>query len=540
VLNDMTIKSKLVTLLLTSLLFSMVIAGFGYFETSKAVEELKSVYVDRLIPTGQLNEIARRNLGNRLAISNSINHPDEMLKYIQEIDDNRVAINKLWEAYMATYLTEEEKVLAKNFSNLRERFVAEAIKPAVNAMKTGDFAAIKRLHEQVMLPLNEPLEESLDALIALQGQEAKSLYDAAESDKSLSQAVDVAILIIGVLLVGSLGYSIIRGINASVNELREVMMKMGTDGDLSARVRVNGKDEIGQAATAFNELIDRFAVIIRQVNSNAGAVLESAGQLASASAQISAGSQAQSEAAASTAAAVEELTVSISSVAANADSVNNLAEQSLRQTRDGNQNVVAMIAEIESVQSVVKQIAVSVNEFVQSTQAISGMTQQVKEIADQTNLLALNAAIEAARAGEQGRGFAVVADEVRKLAEKSAQSASEIDRVTSSLNKKSGDVEGTVQKGLHSLQVTQEQVGRVSNLLNAAGASVEQSSVGVSDITTSVGEQSVASAEIAGHVEKIAQMSEENHAAVQSNSEAITRLELLAKELNSAASRFRV
>ena len=539
-LNDMTIKSKLVTLLLTSLLFSMVIAGFGYFETSKAVEELKSVYVDRLIPTGQLNEIARRNLGNRLAISNSINHPDEMLKYIQEIDDNRVAINKLWEAYMATYLTEEEKVLAKNFSNLRERFVAEAIKPAVNAMKTGDFAAIKRLHEQVMLPLNEPLEESLDALIALQGQEAKSLYDAAESDKSLSQAVDVAILIIGVLLVGSLGYSIIRGINASVNELREVMMKMGTDGDLSARVRVNGKDEIGQAATAFNELIDRFAVIIRQVNSNAGAVLESAGQLASASAQISAGSQAQSEAAASTAAAVEELTVSISSVAANADSVNNLAEQSLRQTRDGNQNVVAMIAEIESVQSVVKQIAVSVNEFVQSTQAISGMTQQVKEIADQTNLLALNAAIEAARAGEQGRGFAVVADEVRKLAEKSAQSASEIDRVTSSLNKKSGDVEGTVQKGLHSLQVTQEQVGRVSNLLNAAGASVEQSSVGVSDITTSVGEQSVASAEIAGHVEKIAQMSEENHAAVQSNSEAITRLELLAKELNSAASRFRV
>ena len=325
-----------------------------------------------------------------------------------------------------------------------------------------------------------------------------------------------------------------------MNELREVMMKMGTDGDLSARVRVNGKDEIGQAATAFNELIDRFAVIIRQVNSNAGAVLESAGQLASASAQISAGSQAQSEAAASTAAAVEELTVSISSVAANADSVNNLAEQSLRQTRDGNQNVVAMIAEIESVQSVVKQIAVSVNEFVQSTQAISGMTQQVKEIADQTNLLALNAAIEAARAGEQGRGFAVVADEVRKLAEKSAQSASEIDRVTSSLNKKSGDVEGTVQKGLHSLQVTQEQVGRVSNLLNAAGASVEQSSVGVSDITTSVGEQSVARPEIAGHVEKIAQMSEENPAAVQSTSEAITRLELLAKDLNSAASRFRV
>jgi len=346
-------------------------------------------------------------------------------------------------------------------------------------------------------------------------------------------------IIIQVFLYFIIGW-VISFITRPTRELQQAMLVMHADGDLSKRVIVRSKDEIGQTATAFNGLIDGFANIIRQVSSNARTVSDTAAQLSAASLQIAHSSQAQSVAAASTAATVEQITVSISSVAANTEDVRKLSERSLHQTKQGNQSVTAMIGEISHVQGAVNQIAASVKEFVDSTQAIAGMTRQVKEIADQTNLLALNAAIEAARAGEQGRGFAVVADEVRKLAEKSAQSASEIDQVTSSLNQKSTHVEATVQAGLRSLLAMQEQVARVSTVLTEAGEAVTQSSQGVNDIAASVGEQSLASTEIARNVEKIAQMSEENHAAVESNARDIIRLEQLAKELQAAVSRFRV
>jgi methyl-accepting chemotaxis protein len=278
---------------------------------------------------------------------------------------------------------------------------------------------------------------------------------------------------------------------------------------------------------------------VRQVHDGADSVLATATKLAVSSTQITQGSQVQSEAAASTAAAIEQITVSISSVAANTEEVRKVSEQSLQQAIQGNESVTVMMAEIDHVEEAVNQIAASVKEFVDSTRAITSMTQQVKDIADQTNLLALNAAIEAARAGEQGRGFAVVADEVRKLAEKSAQSANEIDQVTNALGQKSNHVESTVQAGLRSLQTTQVQVEKVAEVLAATGDAVKQSSHGVSDISASVSEQSLASTEIARNVEKIAQMSEENHAAVDSNSQEIVRLESLARELQAAVGRFK-
>lgn len=456
--------------------------------------------------------------------------------------DTKAEAQKQMEAVASLVDTEEEKNLAQASRQAYDNFVGIYEKEMLPLLRADskNSAAITAVDEKLDVEVDKlqaslnKIKQSLDA----EAQEADAEFDSTGKATIATQLVLGAGLLAGALLLGmGITRTVLRQLGGEPSEVAQVINTMAT-GDFSQRSSLQPAPDSLLANAYQMQAVLRD--MIAGTKQRADQVSDMAHALAGASQQISEGSQTQSEAAASTAAAVEEITVSINSVAANTEDVRKLSEQSLQQTQQGNRNVDEMIGEIRLVQESVNQIADSVKEFVDSTRAIAGMTQQVKDIAEQTNLLALNAAIEAARAGEQGRGFAVVADEVRKLAEKSAQSASEIDRVTNSLNQKSTHVEGTVQAGLRSLLSTQEHIERVSAVLNDASAAVTQSSQGVNDIASSVAEQGLASTEIARNVEKIAQMSEENHAAVESNSQEIARLEQVADELRAAVSKFRV
>jgi methyl-accepting chemotaxis protein len=186
----------------------------------------------------------------------------------------------------------------------------------------------------------------------------------------------------------------------------------------------------------------------------------------------------------------------------------------------------------------VQQIAEAVNQFVSNAESITNITSEVKDIADQTNLLALNAAIEAARAGEQGRGFAVVADEVRKLAEKSSASASEIEAITRTLSQQSEAVRRSIGDGLAHIAASRESVDTVTSVLEAASGSVTQVGIGMDDIANATVEQRRMSSDVAANVESIAGMARENNAAITRTAAAAKDLEALAENLQSAVSRF--
>jgi methyl-accepting chemotaxis protein len=322
--------------------------------------------------------------------------------------------------------------------------------------------------------------------------------------------------------------------------LQQVMLTMQASGDLTKRAPVSGNDEIAQTSRAFDALMDSLAEALRKVHAGAEDVTTTANKLAGVSGRITDGSQVQSETATSTAAAVEQMNRSIGSVADNTEEVRRLSDQSLARTREGNESAAEMMGEVRRIEKTIMQVAVSVEEFVQSTSAIVGMTQKVRDIADQTNLLALNAAIEAARAGELGRGFAVVADEVRKLAEKSSQSAGEIDTVTAALSGRALHAEEAIASGLVSLRATLEHIDRVSGMLDQAGASVGEAGHGVSDIAIAVREQSQVSTQVAQHIEQIARMAEDNHAGIVQTRNDIHHLVELAGELQTAIGRFQV
>jgi len=310
-------------------------------------------------------------------------------------------------------------------------------------------------------------------------------------------------------------------------------------GDFTTHISRTTEDEIGKIAASAELIRTSLGGVIRKLNGLTAEVSDTASDLSATAHQVVNASIQQSESTTSTSAAIEQMSVSIASVAENADSVKQVAKESMARSAEGNESISALIGELSAVETSVEGISSSVAEFVKSAEAITQITRHVKDIAEQTNLLALNAAIEAARAGEQGRGFAVVADEVRKLAEKSAQSASQIDQITIALGEQSVAVGKTVQQGQQSLQSSQDMLENVAMALGEAGQSVNQTTREVENIAQAVNEQKAASDDIAHNVEKIAQMTEENMAAIQKSSVAADRLQQLSSSLREMVDNFK-
>jgi methyl-accepting chemotaxis protein len=311
-------------------------------------------------------------------------------------------------------------------------------------------------------------------------------------------------------------------------------------GDFTTPITALSQDGIGKIAASAEKIRIDLAAMISKLNELANEVSSTASNITNTAHQAVDASVQQSKSTSSTSAAVVKMTASVAAVVEYTGSVNKISEESQLHTAESIVGLSTLIGEISEVESSVDGIATSVAAFVHSTEAITQITRHVKDIAEQTNLLALNAAIEAARAGEQGRGFAVVADEVRKLAEKSAQSASQIDQITISLGQQSIIVESDVQKGRQSLLSSQDILENVAMLLGQASFSVNQTKLGVDNIIQTVNEQNAASNDITLNVTKIAQMTEANMSAVQKNSTAADRLQQLSLSLLDMMGRFKI
>lgn len=549
-LSNLTIKMRLI--MLVSVIMTIGVAVgittfIGFYNLQSATQDIAERRI-HLIRT--VNRVIFTMADERAQIMGALQHDPSLLvskqldhsitKHFEAIETNKSKLDEYFAALDKDSHSEAGRKILAELVDARMAYAKEALFPALQAIKAGKYDEAENL---LLTKINPLLDSALSKgreMAEHEDEGAKKATEAAISSAHFSESLLVCGIFLMTIVGCGLGYSIIANLSRSTMEMNRAMTQTAADGDLTRNVEVFGKDEVAVSAIAYNSLLESFREVISHVHKSADSVTDTATQLSAASTQITQGSQAQSEAAASTAAAVEEMTVSITSVSSNTNEVRELSKHSLDKTREGNRTTSEMLKDVNQIKSTVNQIADAVSEFIVSARTIAGMTQQVRDIADQTNLLALNAAIEAARAGEQGRGFAVVADEVRKLAEKSAQSASEIDRITHSLENQSASVEKSVKDGLCSLDATQQHVDQVAAVLQEAGGAVERSSAGVNDIAAAVAEQSLASNEIARHVESIAQMAEENHAAIAQSEEGIINLSKLAKDLQSTVIKFKI
>lgn len=348
----------------------------------------------------------------------------------------------------------------------------------------------------------------------------------------------LAVLVIAITVVVSIWVA--RSVNRPLNTVVGAAEYATAHDDFTRRIPEEGVQETVRVGQAINQLMEKFRTIILHATQSSERIADASGVLSTSSEQVNRSSAAQSDAASSVAAAVEEMSVSISETARNAQTSTEIVEKSSANTAQALVMMEDTVRNVNSIAALIRESDASVAQLDERSKQIGGIIQVIKDVADQTNLLALNAAIEAARAGEQGRGFAVVADEVRKLAERTSKATQEIATLIGDIQNHIG---GTV-KGMQraSAQVTDslELVGKTETALHRMGDDSRVVAANVHSIADAIREQDAAIHQVAANIEKIAQMAEKNSTATASSSDTAVQLDRLSGELKGLVSRFKI
>jgi len=372
---------------------------------------------------------------------------------------------------------------------------------------------------------------------------AAIVFDKSEIEAPLHQLMREVIITAVIFLVAGLlilVFSIRKMFRPMDNLILRLDDIVSGDGDLTQTLASERSDELGTVAKLFNRFIGDIRAILAEVQTSSESVASSSIQLAANVQSITEGLTTQSNETNELAAAVEEMNITISQIAENATDTSLQANKTMDKAKGGQESVDETVSTMRAIAEKVKESAQVMVQLGASTQEIGDIINVINDIADQTNLLALNAAIEAARAGEHGRGFAVVADEVRKLAERTQNATSEITSMISNLQTESSKAVSNIESGVHEVQKGTEvadQAGlRLSEIIEYNTITTDM----INQIATAAEEQSTTTNEISSSVTEINSVTEENSLQVSIINEASQHLSEIAESLKAKVSVFKV
>ena len=393
--------------------------------------------------------------------------------------------------------------------------------------RAGDPASLLKAQEDVLvteIAIFESMVESLDEVSTRADEVSSKLQDqgAASANRSKLVMIIASMVVLAASMV--IAYFLSRSIVRPINRLAGVMHDTG-EGDLTRRVEETGKDEVTAMARSFNQFAEKIRVALSTIGQHASMVATSSEELSAVSNQLGEGAEATTIKASTVSAAAEQMSASVSTVASGADemstSISEIAQNAQEAAR------VAM-----SAARVAETTTAAVNRLGNSSAEISTVVRTITAIAEQTNLLALNATIEAARAGEAGKGFAVVASEVKDLAQETAKATADI---TGQIDAIQADTLAAVD-AIGQISTIVAQINETQSMIAAA---VEEQTATTNEISRSVSDLAAGSAEIAQTISGVATSARETTVGATNTQDAAGELSRIADELRSLVSQFK-
>ena len=523
------------------ILLIAIMAAMTYQRSNKVgghVAEVTGDAYPKVTAASDIRQNVLRNWSNTLLLL-IVTDANESKRIKDEMAANSKVITDKFDFLDKTTATETGKQHLASMTKARTDYT-EHRKQYLELVKSAHKEEANHFLSSTLQAKLEAYAQAIGGLIAYQSAQMESLsaetVSLATSLKTVNIGLSLLVALVSILTAFVVVRVIVSSLGGEVFYANDIARQIAA-GNLGVEVRTLPGDSTSLLAS-MKTMRDQLGVMVSSIDKSAAQVGQAARDLAQASTSVANSSGKQSEATAAAAAAIEEMTVSISHIADNTSEAYTISVHSEDMSRQGRAVIQSAAAEMGKIADSVETSSAIIRTLEQQSNEISEVVNVIKEIADQTNLLALNAAIEAARAGEQGRGFAVVADEVRKLAERTTLSTREI---ASTIQKIQGDTKGAVQ----SMVASVDQVRLGTALTQQAGLSIveiesEAKRVAgvVNDITNSLKEQTEASNEIARNIENIASMVEENNMAASRAAGAAQQLEQLAAMLTRSIGSF--
>jgi methyl-accepting chemotaxis protein len=510
-LNQFKVRSRLIVLAALPLLVLVFLSLIAILNMRELATGVDSLYQDRVKPLQQIKTVSD---------AYAVTVVDTLHKHraglvsadaaSSQLQQASTVASQSWQAYRATKLTTAEAALAEKAENLIDQW-QQQISSYRTAIDDGSILKSENAtFNQQLYGLADPLSQALDKLIQLQLDEAQTFTNHAHDTFDGTMQMFIVLVSLVVISLSIAAWLVYGSIQRPLSDLRRTITEVGQKSDLRLRVKVIGQDEIAETAESFNQTIGRVQQFFTELGSAVSMLAAASEEMSSISQQVSTTAFAQEQQANLIATAINQMSAAIQEVASSALATSERASQADEKTQSGYDKVTLNIQAIEQLSSAIKGASQVIEQLNGESEKISQVLAVIQSIAAQTNLLALNAAIEAARAGEAGRGFAVVADEVRTLATNTQKATESIRTMIENLQSSAKEAVaamaqsqthadssvGNAQQAGEVLDEIRSSVGTIVDMNVQISAATEEQTIVAEDINKNISEFSISIGEV--------------------------------------------